>query len=217
MSTPADWIRATVRASVEGRPPALPAQLDRFAERWASLPSRARLAVGVAGALVVLLAAGSGAARSPWGPPVEVLVATRDLPVGHRIGPQDLTPTSWPRDLAPSSPGDVEGRMLTAALPAGMPVTDGHLDDGGLTAQLRPGEAAFPLPLEEGADLQAGQVVDLVAGDAGGGGSRLSAAARVLTVDGPTAWIAVDRDDAPGLAGAAAWGRVVAVPLAVDG
>lgn len=217
MPTAADRIRATVRALVEGRPPALPGQLDRSAERWASLPPRARLAAGVAGTLVVLLVAGSGAARSPWGPPVDVLVATRDLPAGHRIGPQDLTPARWPRDLAPASPGEVQGRTLTAGLPAGMPVTAGHLGDGGLGAHLQPGEAAFPLPLDEGAELRPGQVVDLVAGDAGGGGSRLSAAARVLTVDGATAWIAVDRDDAPGLAGAAAWGRIVAVPLADGG
>lgn len=205
------------RVLLEGRPPALPDTLDRLAERWASLPPRARLAGAVTAGLAVLLLAGAGAARSPWGPPAEVLVATRDLPVGHRIGPGDLTPATWPADLAPQAPAETDGRTLTVGLPGGMPVTEGHLGDEGPAGQLRAGEAAFPLPLDEGTRLEAGQVVDLVAGDAGGGGARLSRGARVLTVDDAIAWIAVDRDDAPGLAGAATWGRIVAVPLPPGG
>lgn len=209
MSTPV----ARIRAFLDGSPPALPDQLDRLAERWASLPPRTRFAVGIVGVIAILLLAGAGAARSPWGPPVETLVATRDLPVGHRLGPGDLEPARWPADLAPPAVVDTDGRTLTVGLPVGMPVTPDHLGDGGPAARLRDGEAAFPLTLDEGVTLQPGQLVDLVAGDASGGGLRLADAARVITVDGPSAWLAVDRDDAPGLAGASAWGRIVAVPL----
>lgn len=204
---------ASIRAFLDGRPPALPDHLDRLAERWASLPPRARLAVGVVAVVATLLLAGTGAARSPWGPPVDTLVATRDLPAGHHLAPGDLEPARWPSELAPPAVAGTVGRTLTVGLPAGMPVTPGHLGDGGLAAQLREGEAAFPLTLDEHVTLEVGQLVDLVAGDAGGGGLRLAEAARVLTVDGRSAWLAVDRDDAPGLAGASAWGRIVAVPL----
>lgn len=204
---------ARIRALLDGRPPTLPRHVDRAAERWASLPPRARLALGLVAALAVLLLAGAGAARSPWGPPVETLVATRDLPAGHRLGPGDLERATWPAELAPAPPGETDGRTLSTGLPAGMPLTGGHVGTGGIAARLHEGEAAFPLPLEEGVALAPGQLVDLVAGDAGGGGTRLAAAARVLEVDGNSAWIAVRREDAPGLAGAAAWGRVVAVPL----
>lgn len=202
-----------VRALFDGRPPALPDPIDGLAERWASLPPRARLALGVAAGLVLLLLAGAGAARSPWGPPVDVLVAARDLPAGHRITPGDLAPARWPAELVPGRPQEPTGRTLTVGLPAGMPVTTAHLGDGGLAAQLRDGEVAFPLPLETTPQVEPGQVVDLVAGDASGGGSRLAEAARILATDGTTVWVAVAREDAPGLAGAAAWGRVVAVPL----
>lgn len=202
-----------IRALLDGRPPALPRHVDRVAERWASLPPRARLALGLAAGVAVLLLAGAGAARSPWGPPVETLVAIRDLPAGHRLGPGDLVRTRWPADLAPAPPAETDGRTLATALPAGSALTEGHLADGGIAAQLDEGEAAFPLTLEEGIALEPGQLVDLVAGDAGGGGTRLSDGARVLTVEGTSAWVAVRREDAPGLAGAAAWGRIVAVPL----
>lgn len=209
MSTPV----ARIRALLGGRPPALPDQLDHLAERWAALPPRARLTVGLVAVVATLLLAGTGAARSPWGPPVDTLVATRDLPAGHRLGPGDLEQASWPAELAPPAIGDPDGRTLTVGLTDGMPVTPGHLGDGGLTAQLRDGEAAFPLTLGEGVTLEPGQLVDVVAGDAGGGGRRLADAARVLSVDGQSAWLAVDRDDAPGLAGASTWGSIVAVPL----
>lgn len=208
---------ARLRRLVEGRPPALPGVLDDLAERWASLPARARLAVGVGAALVLLVLSGAGAARSPWGPAVEILVATRDLPAGHVLTHEDLERASWPAALAPSTPVETTGRTLTVGLPAGTPVTADHLGDGGLSGQLHQAEAAFPLSLEGGAMLRPGQIVDLVAGDAGGGGLRLSSAARVLAVDGGTTWVAVDRDDAPGLAGAAARGQVVAVPLPPGG
>lgn len=202
-----------VRALFDGRPPALPDPVDRLAERWVSLPPRARLTLGVAAGLMLLLLAGAGAARSPWGPPVDVLVAVRDLPAGHRLAPEDLAPARWPAELVGARSQEPTGRTLTMALPAGTPVTSAHLGDGGPAAQLRDGEVAFPLPLEATPQVEPGQVVDLVAGDASGGGSRLAAAARILATDGTTVWVAVGREDAPGLAGAAAWGRVVAVPL----
>lgn len=202
-----------LRDLLDAGPPALPAPLDAAAERWAALPPRPRFVIGVAAALLVLLIAGSGAARSPWGPPIEVLVAARDLPAGHVIAPGDLRPAEWPSALAPGLPTSPEGATLQVGVPAGMPVGDTHLGDGGLASRLEEGQAAFPLPVEVAADLRAGQRVDLVAGDPGGAGLRLAAGATVLTVGADVVWVAVQRDETPALAGAAAWGRIVAVPL----
>ncbi|MBW3561797.1 MAG: hypothetical protein KY437_04800 [Actinobacteria bacterium] len=206
-----------IRALLDGGPPTLPGALDAVAERWAALPPRVRFAVASAAAVVILLVAGAGAARSPWGPPVDVFVAARDLPAGHLLSSEDLRRVPWPAELAPTRTVPPEGRTLTVGLPAGTPLGDAHLGDGGLASLLEQDEAAFPLPGGDVAELRAGQRVDLVAGDPGGAGLRLASEARVLTTAGDIAWIAVQRDEAPALAGAAAWGRVVAVPLPTSG
>lgn len=206
-----------IRALLDGGPPTLPSTLDAVAERWAALRPRVRFAAASAAAVVILLVAGAGAARSPWGPPVDVLVAARDLPAGHVLSAEDLRRIPWPAELAPARTVSPEGRTLTVGLLAGAPLGDAHLGDGGLASLLAQDEAAFPLPVEDLAELRAGQRVDLVAGDPGGAGLRLATEARVLTTAGDIAWVAVQRDEAPALAGATAWGRVVAVPLPTSG
>ena len=206
-----------IRALLDGGPPTLPGAFDAVAERWAQLQPRVRFAAASISAVLILLIAGAGAARSPWGPPVDVFVATRDLPAGHVLSSEDLREVPWPAELAPARTVSPQGLTLTVGLPAGTPLGDAHLGDGGLASLLEQDEAAFPLPAEDVTELRAGQRVDLVAGDPGGAGLRLAAEARVLTTDGDIAWIAIQRDEAPALAGAAASGRVVGVPLPTSG
>lgn len=202
---------------LHGHPPVLPAWLDRLSERWATATTWVRVCVITAVTAVALIVAGRGAATSPWGPEVAVLVAARPLPAGHVLEAGDTEPARWPQRLVPvgtpSHPDDVVGRTLAASVPAAALVTGGHLAVDGVAAELEAGRVAYPLPVPDGSPLSAGQLVDLVTGDGEGGGVRLAAGARVLAVDGTTAWIALARDEAPAVAGAAAWGEVVAVVL----
>jgi Flp pilus assembly protein CpaB len=200
-----------------GPPPVLPPALDRVAEVWAAAGTRARMIlVGVAIFGLAALA-GRGAATSPWGGEVGVLVAAADLPAGHRLEPGDLSVAAWPGRLvppdAPTDPAAVAGRPLSVGLPSGGLVTAAHLAPGGVASGLPVGSVAFPLPLPDGVGLAPGQRLDLVAGDGAGGGSRLASGARVLSVDGAIAWLAVARDEAPALAGAGGWGEVTVAIL----
>jgi hypothetical protein len=97
-----DGMQDRLRTVLAGAPPTLPPLLDRAAETWAGWPPRARLAASVVGALLLLAIAGAGAGRSPWGPSVEVLVATRDLPAGHELTAADVAARAWPRTLRPA-------------------------------------------------------------------------------------------------------------------
>lgn len=208
-----------LRSLLAGPPPALPPLLDRLAERWAGAGPRVRLLLGALLAAAVLAVAGRGAATSPWGPEAPVLVAARDLPAGRALAPGDLEEATWPQRLvprgAPTSAAAVGGRTLAVGLPAGTPLAPSHLAVDGVAADLPADRVAYPLPLTDGTVLAAGQHVDLVAGDGSGGGLRLAAGARVLAVDATTAWVAVRRSEAPAVAGAVAWGQVVAVVLPV--
>src|SRR6056297_3847642 len=87
---------------LNGAPPALPSHLDRLSEHWWRLPPRGRAGVLTAFLLVVLAAGIGRSASSPWGPPVTVHVAARDLGVGDVVADDDLHRRGWPRDLVPA-------------------------------------------------------------------------------------------------------------------
>lgn len=205
------------RFRLDGPPLALPPVLDRVAERWSGWPPRARVAAIAVLAVAALALAGRGAVRSPWGPPVEVLLAAHDLRGGQRLTAGDLAATTWPRDLVPPDALDAPGDgVLLGPVPAGTVVTARHLGETGIGEGLPAGRAAYPLPLDQLPPLLPGQVVDLVAGGPDGQGQRLAAAGRVLAVDDTHVWVEVVREEAVGLAGASAFGAVTVVVVSAE-
>jgi pilus assembly protein CpaB len=203
----------TLRSKLDGPPPALPRLLDRAAERWWAARPRSRAAVAVA-ALLLLVAGGvARASSSPYGPPVPVLIATRDLPVGHQLAPDDLRRATWPRDLVPAGAAiDLRGTVV-GALPSGSVATDRHVAVSGLAAALPGGHAAVPVPTDAIPAVPAGARLDVVLADLDGGVHLLARSATVLTADGEVVWLAVASDEAPAVAGAASRGALSVVLL----
>jgi hypothetical protein len=201
-----------------GPPPSLPALADRAAERWFALPPRLRLAAAAVAAVAVLLLAGAGAARSPWGPPVDVLVARTPLTAGAALDAGTVSRVTWPAGLVPHDavvPGDEAGRSLAVTVVAGTVITGRHLvDDAGVGGGLGPGRAAFPLEAGPMPPLRDGQRVDVVAADVDGRGRVLARDARVVARTSDTLWLDVAREEAAGLAAAAVRGglRLVVLP-----
>lgn len=192
-----------------GPPPELPALADRLSEAWFSLVPRVRAALLVAGALVLLLVTGTGAARSPWGPPVEVLVAAVDLTPGAAIGPEDVRVERRPAGLAPddvvTGPSQVDGAHVAGTVVAGSVLTARHLAGADpVTAGLADGRVAYPVDAATLPPLQVGQRLDLVASEFDGRGRTLARDARVIAVADGTVWLDVAREDAAAIAGAAA-------------
>lgn len=208
------WSPADVRILrrlVAGAPPSLPPSVDRAVEGWWRLPPRLRAAATVVLAVALVAVAGAGAARDPWGPPVEVAVATRDLPPGTALAPDDLRIVTRPADAVPPGavpPGDEATGQLRLGLPSGAVLTAAHLGPGATTDALGAGQVAVAVPLELLPSLTPGQRLDVLSGDPQGVAARLAADATVLAVDDTHAWLMVARDDAPAVAAAAAWGAL---------
>ena len=202
----------TLLRPLAGSPPALPPTLDRCAEWWAARTPRTRMAIVVAGVLLLLAVAGAGAARSPWGAGRTVLVAGRDLAPGATLRAADVHTERWPAAILPPDaltavPAE-DDALLALGAPAGTVLTERHLAADGLAAHLGADRAAVPVPRSEGLPVRAGQLVDLVAGDGQGRGQVLARDARVLRVGETTLWVDVSRDDAPSVAAAVDWGEV---------
>lgn len=191
-----------------GPPPRLPALLDRASERWFGLPPRARGAVLVAGAVALLLLAGAGAARSPWGAPVPVLVLAVDVDAGETVTADHVRVARRPAGLVPDDAlralGDVATPRAAGMLLAGTVLTTRHLaGDDPVTGGLAEGRAAYPVATAGLPRLRAGHRLDLVAGDLEGRGRTLARDVRVVVVTGDTAWLDVAREEAPAIAAAA--------------
>lgn len=190
-----------------GPPPTLPELVDRASDRWFGLPPRLRAAVIAAGAVGLLLLAGAGAARSPWGPPVEVLVATVDLEAGAPVAPDHVRTERRPAGLVPDDAvrelGEVAAPRAAGTVVAGSILTLRHLAGDPITRGLADGRAAYPVDSAALPPLRAGQRLDLVAGDLEGRGRTLARDVRVVAVTDGTVWLDVARDDAPDIAAAA--------------
>lgn len=194
--------RRTTR--LDGPPPVLPAPVDGALERWSGLPPRVRAAAALA---ALVLVAGSGAARvarSPYGPPVAVLVATRDLAVGA-IPADGIAAVRRPADLVPADavtevPADAG---LAMGVVGGTVLTLRHLRPGGPFAGLGDGAAAVAVPAATVPGAGPGRRLDLVVTRADGGGAVVAADARVLALDGDLVWLAVPRGSAPDVTAAA--------------
>jgi hypothetical protein len=206
--------RSRLTRLLDGAPPVLPPALDRASERWWRTPPRVR-ALTLLVALALLLVAGTvRLASSPWGPPVPVLVAARDLPLGAPLGPDAIRTTEWPARLVPPGALDtVAGSVAIAPLAEGSVLTDRLVSDGGLGAALPDGTAAVAVPSELVPVLLPGARLDLVGAELDGRGVPLATAATVLTDDGEHVWLAVDHQQAPAAAAAAAAGAVTVVVL----
>lgn len=199
--------------------------------RW----GRRLLAAGLLLAALTLSMTEGETARAPAGEPTApALVAGRDLPPGHVLAAADLSTREWPVSLLPRgvlSPGEEPlGRVLSAALATGDPVTDLRLLGPGLYDALDPGLRAVPVRLTDAgvsALLRPGDRIDLYAVDAGPGaegadGQLVAADALVLGVpgmqdsvigEGAIVVVAVSQSDATHLVGAA-YSRSLAVTLA---
>jgi pilus assembly protein CpaB len=145
----------------------------------------------------------AGAAPVPGQPApvdaVEVLVATKALPVGTILGPDSIKFVAWPKDLVEGAYfkkedtdlGKLQGTVVRFAIPAGQPLTQGALvkpgDRGFLAAALAPGMRAVTVPVSAQAAVAGfifpGDRVDLILTQtvAGGGdGPPLKASETVL-------------------------------------
>jgi hypothetical protein len=206
-------MRSFSHARLNGPPVVFPRGLDRLSERWWSVrPRRRALAITIVVATVAL----AGPARllaSPHGPPTPVLLAARDLPVGHELSPDDLRPAAWPQDLVPDGATSESRGTVTGPLPRGAVVTTAHLapPGSGVAAAIPEGRAAVTIQAELLPPLPAGAHIDLVAPDADGAPQVVASAATVVTLDGELVWVAVDPAEAPAVAAATARGQVVAI------
>lgn len=201
------------RSRLDGPPVALPPALDRLSERWWSLRPRHRALAVVVLAAVVVLVGPVRLVASPHGPPTSVLVATRDLPVGHELVADDLRPATWPRDLVPDGATTEARGTVTGPLPRGGVVTSAHLapPGSGVAAAVPTGRVAVTIPADLLPPLPAGAHLDLVAPDPDGLPRVAASSATVVAVEGELVWVAVDPPEGPAVAAAAARGQVVAI------
>lgn len=143
------------------------------------------------------------AAPVPSGPPpvhgVEVLVATKALPVGTILGPESMKFIPWPEELvegayykkAETDLKSLQGTVVRFAIPAGQPITQGAVvkpgDRGFLAAALGPGMRAVTVPVSAQSAVAGfvfpGDRVDLILTQSvagGGDGPPLKASETVL-------------------------------------
>lgn len=156
-------------------------------------------------------------ARAAWGATVEVAVATRDLPAGHRLGRADLSTARWPVAVvgppggAPTA-AELEGRVLAAPVAAGEAVLEVRLADdraGPVAALVPPGHRAVGLAPLSAPPLAVGDRVDVVDAAVPTGPPLATRALVVALGDDEQGrdelvTVAVPADEAPDLARAAA-------------
>lgn len=157
--------RLPLLGPLAGPSPAWPGPLEAVAERWASLPPRARLLM--VAVLVILVALGVHlrvqAAEHRWGgAPVTALVAVESAPVGALAEPVVRAERRPPTTLPPDAVAHVDADApLALALPEGAVLTRSHLDPSGPAAGLPEGLRAVPVEVSAGWGVEPGAFVDL--------------------------------------------------------
>ena len=137
-------------------------------------------------AVLLVVAAGWIATRETTGPGVEVVVTTRDLPLGTELAAGDLATrraTEVPEG-ALTDPATVVGRRLGSAVRRGEMLTDARLVDRTGT-DAGPGRTAVTVRAADGAVsqlVQPGLAVDVLAVDSAGAVTRVATGATVLAV-----------------------------------
>ena len=201
-----------------GPPLRLPSVLDRVAEGWWRLTPRARTAIVVLAALATVVVVLLRVALSPYGPPVDVLVTTRDLATGSELGPGDVSMRRWPRDLVPPDPlldpAALAGARLTARVTAGTVLDAGHLREDGPLARLGVDRAAVVIDAQLLQGVGVDTRLDLVGVAGDGSGRVLARDSRVLAVEDGMVWVEVPRDRAADVAAAALRGTLSGAVLA---
>ena len=198
------------------------------------LPSLYWLAVAAVAMLTALfvsqLVGRAQAEAARYGRLRPVLVATRDVPLGHALSTADAEVRRLPAALVPSSAlpsaAGGEGRTVVVALFEGEPVLRGHLAPWGrrgVAALLPPGTRGLTVPAGAAAShLARGDVVDVLATfdpDSAPGHEPtfpVATAAAVLDVDHETVTVAVDPEEAKRVAFAVAHGSVTVVLTSPD-
>jgi pilus assembly protein CpaB len=190
-----------------------------------TLRRRPRLRRALVVGLAVVVAAGvtatvrrAEAARDAWGRSRAVVVAARDLPVGHALERGDTTVRTLPEAAVP------EGALARVAEGRGVhsPVLEGEVllrrrlaepDVGGVAAVLPEGSRAVAIPADASAvpPLEVGQRVDVLAVGATDGravAAALATDALVVHVGEHAVTLAVDPGAVPRIAAALAAGAV---------
>jgi Flp pilus assembly protein CpaB len=153
-------------------------------------------------------------ARTPeGGARVRVLVAVRDLPAGHQLGPADVVQQSRPAGFAPAHPlggaGSLTGQRLAGPVGAGEVLTPGRVVGPGLLGGRPPDEVAMHVAVADpGAAgmVRPGDRVDL-----------LSPTGNVLVRDVTVLAVPDTAEDSPsGLATAPGSGAGLVVAVASD-
>jgi Flp pilus assembly protein CpaB len=175
---------------------------SRPVPRRAALLWAAALVVGLATAVTV--ARGLAALRaqeSAYGALHPVVVATRDLPLGHRVAAADLATRrvrgEAPAEGALTDPRAARGRVMAVAVLRGSPVTDRHLAPrhrDGRDGVVPAGRRAMRVVLEASTRATVGDLVDLyatfdpqVVGDDAEPTLTVARAVPVIAVDEPEA------------------------------
>lgn len=129
-------------------------------------------------ALLVAIAVAAGLQAVAGPPPAtrEVLVPARDLEAGHVLGPADLESRSLASSGLPAGlVADPSGGRLATPVRRGEPVTDVRLSRQALLESY-PQLAALPIRIPDAgavALLSPGDLIDLLATDPEGGGTRM--------------------------------------------
>jgi hypothetical protein len=213
--------RPALGSHLEGPPLRLPAALDRILEAWWERTPRARtllVTVGSVGLAVLILLR---VVLSPYGPPVDVLVARYDLEVGHLLTAQDLLPARWPRRLVPTDALRADsatavglgGTVLAGRALAGAPVTERHLASGGRTGMLADWAVAVPAARSNLPPLTTDDRIDLIVLLGDGSGRTLAGDVRILGIDEDLVWLEVARSVAADIVAAERRGTLGAVLL----
>ncbi len=104
----------------------------------------------------------------------QIVLAATDIPLGTRLGPDNLILSNWPADNTPQGAFDsieaVNGRIAVTRMVAGSPVLDAELAEpgsgAGLVALIEPGNRAMAIRVDEvtgvGGFILPNSVVDVI-------------------------------------------------------
>lgn len=195
--------------------------MDAALEWWAALTGRARALLRVTGLAVILLAATGGLLDGRWGPPVEVVVAARDVAAGAPVTTADLHVVTWPRDLVPpdalTTPTALPERAVAdGVLTRGTPITSSNVHGGGPAAAAPAGTALVPVPADLLPHLPVGTRVDLAVAGFDGNAQVVATAAAVVAHDGTWQWLRIGRDEVGSVAAGVGDGTLVAAVVRGD-
>lgn len=183
---------------LDGPAPAWPRPVDVALEWWAGLPARARAALRAGVAVLVAVAVTGGLVEGPWGPPVPVVVARRDIDAGGPVTAADVELSRRPAGLVPDDAltelGALPAEAITTGhVPAGTVVSLRALSSGGPAGAAGPGTAVVPVPAEALPPLPIGTRLDLAVAGPDGASEVVARDATLVADDGTWRWLRIER------------------------